>query len=585
MSIVFGPDPLEKEVGDHLRALESGRRLPERQAVDYKEEPGRRDNRGSVLPGTADNERAAAFLAREAACMANTPGGGALIVGVNDKDDGPLLIGTQLDEEWLRFRIYEITNRLLTVDARPVVVSDVRLLVVTCPRAIEPIRVDGRIRWRVGASCQEVDAASWHGRHRLSIRFDWSAQRSNHAASSARPAALESARAFLAASRDPHAQELAETHTPELLARLNAVDGDGWLTNAAALALVGRPEPCIDYIRRDSAGRDSSDRVRDGGRSLLEQLQDSFTLARAYNPVSHVPQGLSVGQLRQLPERAIREAIVNGVAHREWGLPDPTLVEHEGATLRVTSPGGFYGGVTADNIITHPSTSRNTALSELLATLKVAEREGIGVDRMVGDLLSLGLRRPDIRELPGPYVVATLTGANPDVAWMAWLDRLDGPSVARDLRKLMALRLLVDERWLDENTLAPFIQLPVQEARDVIDAVGDLLVDSISLLAPVPGVPGESTMAWTLSARALQLLDEQYERSEHRRRAISREQVARSYARARGRISTTELGAIVGASPSNVGGLLKDMEADGLLEPSSLSRAGRGFHYRWIAEP
>ncbi len=584
MTIGFGPDPVADDVRRHLQALERGERLPERVRVDYKEEAGRRDKGGRVLPGSAENERAAQQLAREASCMANTPGGGALIIGVNDKNDGPLLIGTDLDEEWLRFRIYQATNRLLTVDVQPVTVRGVRLLVVTAPRAIEPIRFDGKIRWRVGTTCQEVDAASWHAGQRVSLRFDWSAQPSSLSSDAVRPAALEAVRGFLQASRDPHAQELADVPTADLLRRLNAVDGDGQLTNAAALTFVGRAEPCIDYIRRDAPGQDSMDRVRDGGRSLLEQLQETFALARAYNPIRHVGSGLAAGQVRQLPERAIREAIVNGVAHREWGLPEPTVIEHEGGVLRVTSPGGFYGGVTADNIITHPSSSRNTALTELLASLKIAEREGIGVDRMVRDLLTLGLRAPGIREIPGPHVVTTLTGATPDEAWMDWLAAFDHVEIPRNLRLLMAVRLLVDQLWLDEQALAPVIQLPVDEARDVIDELVTITVRGSHLLAPVQGAPTDSAPVYTIAAPATELLSAYYAEHHRARPVPSRTTVARRYARARGRISTTELASLVGGNASNMGTALRELEADGLLEPSSSSRSGRGFHYRWVRD-
>lgn len=147
------------------------------------------------------------------------------------------------------------------------------------------------------------------------------------------------------------------------------------MTNAAAILLVGRPEPAIDYIHRRTAGGDSDQRVRRESRSLVEQLNEVFLAAQANNPIRHIPSGLAVGQVRQLPEHAVREAIVNGVAHRDWNSTAPTVVEHIGGTLRVTSPGGFMPGVNPSNIITHPSKSRNGALTRLLAAIRVAEQE------------------------------------------------------------------------------------------------------------------------------------------------------------------------------------------------------------------
>ncbi|MBS5745621.1 ATP-binding protein [Cutibacterium avidum] len=584
MGTTFGPDPIAVEIDAALEHLDAGHRVPECKYLDFKEDSSRRGKHGELLLGRREDERAAEQLAGEAACMANTPGGGALIVGVNDKDDGPLLIGTSLDTEWLRRKIYEHTSRALTVDVREVHVHDARLLIVRSPTALEPIKVKGKIRWRIGDHCEEIDATSWHHRHQYSIRYDWSAQFSNVSLEEVRPAALDAARAFLQASTDEAAVELANCTSRELLSRLNAIDGEGKLTNAAALVFVGRPEPCLDYIRRDMPGQDSGDRVRIGGVSLLEQLQRVFAVARAYNPLSHVSSGLVEGQVRQLPERAIREAIVNGLAHREWGLPDATLIEHNGAVLRVTSPGGFFGGVTAENIITHPSTSRNVALTELLASLRIAEREGIGVDRMVGDLLRRGLRMPTIREIDGPYVVTTLSGVDPDVAWTSWLTGMDVPELMQNLRTLMVMRFLTDHLWIDEDILAPYLQVPVEEVHETLELLRQTECDGEPLLKPIRGVPDEALPAFTLSKRANKQLDMEYANRGLKRSVPSRAVTARQYARHRGRISTTELGVILDVWASNVGQVLKDLMADGVLQPSSEAMAGRGFHYLWTGD-
>src|SRR5699024_6425215 len=126
-----------------------------------------------------------------------------------------------------------------------------------------------------------------------------------------------------------------------------------------------------------------------------------------------------------------------GVAHREWSDPAPTTIEHIGRTLRVTSPGGFYGGVRPENIINHPATSRNKDLSLLLADLRIAERQGIGVDRMYADMIRYGHPTPSIEEVAGGSVRTVLAAERPDLGWVAWIART-APDVRGDLRLLMA---------------------------------------------------------------------------------------------------------------------------------------------------
>jgi ATP-dependent DNA helicase RecG len=578
----FWGDPVQQEVIDLLNRMNAGEvidRSEETKHVDLKEEAGRRGLQGTVEPGEPRSEQAAKQLADEAACMANTPGGGALIVGV--ADDGTL-IGAVLDGEWLRQRIFQLTQRLLTLDVLEVTVRGVRLLVLRCPPAVEPIRMNNVIKWRVNDSCVQIDAASWHSRRMQELNYDWSGDASPHPISSARPQALAAARDFLKAGGDDSSSEdLARATDEQLLRRLNAVADNGNLTNAGALAFVGRGAPSLDYMRRDYRGGDSTARVCEPGLSLLEELASVFLHLRANNAISHLQTDLVVRQIRDIPELAAREAIVNGVAHRVWGLETPTIVEHIGKTLRVISPGGFYGSVTEANIITHPSQSRNPALTQLLAKLRIAEREGIGVDRMVREMVRVGHRPPVIREIEGPTVTATLVGDALDESWIEWLSKIRPPEESMDVSSLLILDRLLTQGWIDEGVAAPLIQLPVEETRGAIRRLAKATYDGKALLQSVDGTPVGSPSAWRLTASSLDgLLDLDRGRGPVRS-TPSRPEVAKSYAESRGRISTTELGSLVGAHATNVGAVLKDLERQQLLQPSSAVRRGRGFFYLW----
>lgn len=94
----LGPDPLEELFRLALVGLQQGKRPRdlEKQSIDFKEERGRRGKSGEMLPGMPRNEQAAAHLAEELACMANTPGAGMVVVGISDEGER---IGTNLDPE------------------------------------------------------------------------------------------------------------------------------------------------------------------------------------------------------------------------------------------------------------------------------------------------------------------------------------------------------------------------------------------------------------------------------------------------------------------------------------------------------
>lgn len=152
-------EQLIAQVESILASAADGRvqKTKETQSVDFKEEAGRR-NGPQIEPGKPENPEAADKLADEVACMANTPGGGALIVGIEDKTGR--IIGTELDIDWLRQGIFT------RIDVEPDVVAKrvlgQRVLAIYVAAVAEPVEdTSDRLRWRVGDSCRPVDRAEW----------------------------------------------------------------------------------------------------------------------------------------------------------------------------------------------------------------------------------------------------------------------------------------------------------------------------------------------------------------------------------------------------------------------------------------
>lgn len=570
----LGPDPVESQVIDVLNRLTAGERPEEIEVtqVDVKEEVGRRGPGGAILPGARQSEPAARYLATEMACMANTPGGGAIVVGV--ADDG-LRIGTELDGEWLRHRIWELTERRLTVAVREADLDGTRLLVLTTHEAIEPIRHEGRVRWRVDDHCVEVDPTTWHAGKLQRSGVDWSSQPSGHRLDEASAVAIEIARRYLRAAGDDAARDLASAPDRDLLRRLNVVDGGGRLSNAGSLLFVGTPHVGIDYMRRDVSGGDSTNRLR-STRPLLEQVWDVDQASQASNRLVHVHEGFAQGQMRALPPRAMREAIVNGVVHRDWLSPQPTTVEHVGDVVTVTSPGGFIGGIAPSNIITHPAVPRYRSLAEAMAALRLAEREGIGVDRMVRDMLAVGRPEPEITEVAGPYVKVALIGGDPDPHVVELLSRIDPPTAATDLDGLLIIEHLSRQGWIDVKSASPVLQRPPREAEASLHRLVAARLDTERVIVPIRGVPSAQPDAYRLSEGARTILAD---RMAHLTTPEGRTALILGWARARGRVSTTEVSDMVGVTVPYAGSLLTGLEDEGQLAPGREHKAGRGFFY------
>ena len=612
MTLQFlGPDPLEQQIAETLRRLADGQPPAqiETARVDVKEEPGRRRGRYAA-PGAPTSEEAASHLAGEMACMANTAGGGAIILGIADDGDR---IGSSLDAQWLRHRIYELTERKLTVDASEAALDGCRILVLATHEAIEPVRYRGRILWRVDNNCVEVDASTWHsGRlHRSGFDwsrvgdidevgpftdsgrlhrsgFDWSGLPSGHTLGDVRPVAVELASRYLRLRGGPSDLELTEASPRDLIRRLNLADGEGRLTNAGSLLFVATPCIGIDYIRRDVPGGDSRNRVRGSG-PLLEQIYEAERAGESANPTFHVAHGFAHGQIRVIPPRALREAIVNGVVHRDWLSPQPTTVEHAGETLIVTSPGGFVGGISPSNIISHPAVPRHRSLAEAAAALGIAERQGIGVARMTRDLLAMGRPRPQIYEIAGPYVRVTLLGGEPDPAMVRLVSDITPQGLAETVDTLLLIDEMCRRGWVDADTGAAVLQRPAAEVADAIARLDAArLGDEQDAYCRRPAEltpPVISKVAGVPSARAPahRLSDESRHRIGHRCARLhsveGQNELVLDWARSRGRVSSTEAADLIDVSVLTAGRRLAALAGDGLLVPSRPNGTGRGFHY------
>lgn len=98
----------------------------------------------------------------------------------------------------------------------------------------------------------------------------------------------------------------------------------------------------------------------------------------------------------QYPHPAIREAIVNAVAHRDYSLSGSQIrIFIFDDRLEVYSPGRLPNSVTLDNIRTHFSRPRNEIVARVLLNLGYVNILGSGVPRMIRLSLQHSGKEPD----------------------------------------------------------------------------------------------------------------------------------------------------------------------------------------------
>jgi ATP-dependent DNA helicase RecG len=110
-----------------------------------------------------------------------------------------------------------------------------------------------------------------------------------------------------------------------------------------------------------------------------------------------VVRGLKREEQWIYPPTAIREALVNAVAHRDYYIRGRAIeVRMFTDRLEIYSPGGLPGFITLDNIVDEHF-SRNPRIVNGLYQWGYIEELGLGVDLMIEEMVNAGHPVPEFR--------------------------------------------------------------------------------------------------------------------------------------------------------------------------------------------
>ena len=405
-------------------------------------------------------------LAEACACFANADGG-TIVVGVRDRPGGQgAFEGSTLDPRRTQRRIYEVTDPSLIVTVDSVSVEGIDLTIITVPRSPDVHQVRGKATERIDTACQPMTSMRIAAVIADRRADDWSAKDSGVSPSMISARAEEDARRRLLEAPDAERQSWAGLPVTDLASRLGLVTSRGTLNNAGALLLVGRHGPLVDYTHRKTRSGEltANERVEGPGLTVILRVLELVDLRTERTPIL-----LVTGQqlfLADLPDVAVREAVVNAFMHRDYQASGTVQVEHADTRLAVTSPGDFVVGVTPANVLTVSSRTRNPVLANTIRALTLAEAAGVGVDRMYAAMTEIG-HRPPVFETDGTRVTVSLHGGAPNTWVTRYVTTLPSER-RRDPDTLLVLTALLSSRTVTAASLAPVLQKDVDEVETIL---------------------------------------------------------------------------------------------------------------------
>ena len=117
--------------------------------------------------------------------------------------------------------------------------------------------------------------------------------------------------------------------------------------------------------------------------SLLKQLEDTLDFLNIANRISGRIVNYKRVDIRDYPEYALRESVLNAIIHRNYNFTGSILISVFDNRIEVSSLGGLMAGITLDDIMNGVSQARNKNLSNIFYRLEYVESYGTGIGRML----------------------------------------------------------------------------------------------------------------------------------------------------------------------------------------------------------
>ena len=360
-------------------------------------------------PGIALNR-----LAETLTALANRDGG-KVVIGMDER--GSAVMG--VDDLQATFNLVleaalEIDPPLVIPMPRVVQVSGESLLVVTVPEGMPHVyHHKGRYYTREGRSNRLLATAELRRRliERGEISFESEAARLAHRTDLDDAKVQRYLQALVGAGQP--AGETGGLPLPDaegVLRQRRCLTADGQPTYAGILLFGKDPQPFVpgsELIVVRYAGLEQGDTyLREDIRDTLpEQIRRAEAFLVNNMRVGAKLSGLAREEKLEYPREAVREAVVNAIAHRDYSVRgQETRVFMFADRLEITSPGKLPGPVTLDNL-DQERFSRNEAIVQVLSDLGFIERLGYGINRMRRLMAEAGLPAPVFRETANGFQV------------------------------------------------------------------------------------------------------------------------------------------------------------------------------------
>lgn len=350
--------------------------------------------------------------------FANTDGG-TIFVGISDSGK-PVGIGVG------KGTIEDITNKIIN-NTEPKVypyisikkIKNKEVLAINVKKSEDIVLAFGRPYKRIGKTTGRMSKEEYERKilekHKEGLRFD------KQICKDVKLSDLEQVKIkeFLKNAKNERGLNIsANMPMREALMRLNLLEGNK-LTNSAVLLFGKLPQQffiqtevkCVRFRGTEVTGPIID--MKDVGGNLIDQVKEVEKFI--FNNIS-LSAWIEDGKIQrqekwEYPPKAIREALVNAIVHRDYRSPSKVQVRIFDDRIEFWNPGRLPEGWTVEKLKQkHESKPFNPLIAKAFFLIKYIEEVGMGTNKIIEWCKDWGLSEPDF-EWTGTSIVTTLRKA------------------------------------------------------------------------------------------------------------------------------------------------------------------------------
>lgn len=336
-------------------------------------------------------------IAKIISAFANTQGG-LLVLGISDNGN---IEGVKENQDILQ---QKIANSNAMIHPSPMInveihgIDNKKIVVVAVHKADSIVfhTVDGVIHVRIGSTVQKLEGQSILEflRNRQILLFEESIE------PIAKTEDLEVAKIMEYLEKRNQPNYLASHSLKDFLTskKLASFQPDLKIKSDALLFFAKDPQQFYPYAQIKLVRFDGNQPIKvlayeDAKGNLPQMIEHAINFVQRFIPKEFVIIGSKRTELLALPQEAVREAVINAVAHRDYFNKNEVQLSIFDDRLEITNPGSLPEGMTKE-LLGILSIQRNPAIYQLLKDYGYMEGIGSGISKILQTMKEKGLKEP-----------------------------------------------------------------------------------------------------------------------------------------------------------------------------------------------